>query len=87
MASPGFEEIETLTNARQLPNRRQIGCIERHAAKNRIQGVVPADDHFDGRAATLACCAVTGASRRAVVAQRKPATAAGAFGYTNGAGA
>ena len=47
---PGFEEVQTLPNARQLPNRRQIGRIERHAAKNRIQGVVPADDHFDGRA-------------------------------------
>ena len=83
---PRFEEIKTLTNARQLPNRRQIGLIERHAAKNRIQGIVPADDHFDGRAdaGLLRHDRQLHGSLGVAVAGT---AAAGAFGYTNGAGA
>jgi len=45
----GLEEIQTLANARQLPDLCQIGCVERHAAKYAVQGVVSADDHFNGR--------------------------------------
>ena len=42
-----FQEVQALADARQVADRRQVGFVERHPAKNGIEGIVPADHHFD----------------------------------------
>ena len=85
MASPGFQVIQALADARKLADGREIGRVERHALENGPEGVLAADHHLDGGgdARLLRAGGALGGSRDG----REGGGAIARVGYTRGAAA